>query len=144
MTKAEREKLIAKQMAILNVSRAEAEEIVAEDERIDRLTMGELKEECGEEAWAVMKEMTSTGERKTAKTAENQPKTGKKAPTNFKFDTKPKKKDDEKEDFIAKLAEMLGNVVENVEIANPNREICFKIGENEYSLTLTKHRKPKS
>lgn len=141
MTKAEREKLIAKQMAILNVSRAEAEEIVAEDERIDRLTMGELKEECGAEAWAVMKEMTSTGERKTA---ENSPKTGKKAPTNFKFDTKPKKKDDEKEDFIAKLAEMLGNVVENVEIANPNREICFKIGENEYSLTLTKHRKPKS
>ena len=141
MTKAEREKLIAKQMAILNVSRAEAEEIVAEDERIDRLTMGELKEECGAEAWAVMKEMTSTGERKTA---ENQPKTGKKAPANFKFDTKPKKKDDEKEDFIAKLAEMLGNVVENVEIANPNREICFKIGENEYSLTLTKHRKPKS
>ena len=128
-------------MAILNVSRAEAEEIVAEDERIDRLTMGELKEECGEEAWAVMKEMTAIGERKTA---ENPPKTGKKAPTNFKFDTKPKKKDDEKEDFITKLAEMLGNVVENVEIANPNREICFKIGENEYSLTLTKHRKPKS
>ena len=141
MTKAEREKLIAKQMAILNVSRAEAEEIVAEDERIDRLPMGELKEECGAEAWAVMKEMTSTGERKTA---ENPPKTGKKAPTNFKFDTKSKKKDDEKEDFIAKLAEMLQNVVENVEIANPNREICFKIGENEYSLTLTKHRKPKS
>ena len=95
MTKAEREKLIAKQMAILNVSRAEAEEIVAEDERIDRLTMGELKEECGEEAWAVMKEMTATGERKIPKTAENSPKTGKKTPTNFKFDTKPKKKDDE-------------------------------------------------
>lgn len=144
MTKAEREKLIAKQMAILNVSRAEAEEIVAEDERIDRLTMGELKEECGEEAWAVMKEMTAVGERKVPKKDEKDPKTGKKAPTNFKFDTKPKKKDDEKEDFIAKLAEMLQNVVENVEIANPNREICFKIGENEYSLTLTKHRKPKS
>ena len=128
MTKAEREKLIAKQMAILNVSRAEAEEIVAEDERIDRLTMGELKEECGEEAWAVMKEMTATGERKIAKTAENSPKTGKKSPTNF----------------ITKLAEMLQNLVENVQITNPNREICFKIGENEYSLPLTKHRKPKS
>ena len=80
MTKAEREKLIAKQMAILNVSRAEAEEIVAEDERIDGLTMGELKKECGEEAWAVMKEMTATGERKIPKTAENSPKTGKKPP----------------------------------------------------------------
>ena len=144
MTKAEREKRIKRQMDILKVSRAEAEEIVAEDERIDGLTMGELKKECGEEAWAVMKEMTATGERKVSEKAKNDGKTGKKAPTNFKFDTKPKKKDDEKEDFITKLAEMLQNLVENVEIANPNREICFKIGENEYSLTLTKHRKPKS
>ena len=144
MTKAEREKRIKRQMDILKVSRAEAEEIVAEDERIDGLTMGELKKECGEEAWAVMKEMTATGERKVPKNAENDGKTGKKAPTNFKFDTRPKKKDDEKEDFIAKLAEMLPKLVENVEIANPNREICFKVGENEYSLTLTKHRKPKS
>ena len=144
MTKAEREKRIKRQMDILKVSRAEAEEIVAEDERIDGLTMGELKKECGEEAWAVMKEMTATGERKVPKNAEKDGKTGKKAPTNFKFDTKPKKKDDEKEDFIAKLAEMLPKLVKNIEIANPNREICFKIGENEYSLTLTKHRKPKS
>ena len=144
MTKAEREKRIKRQMDILKVSRAEAEEIVAEDERIDGLTMGELKKECGEEAWAVMKEMTATGERKVPKNTENDGKTGKKAPTNFKFDTRPKKKDDDKEDFIAKLAEMLPKLVENVEIANPNREICFKIGENEYSLTLTKHRKPKS
>ena len=144
MTKAEREKRIKRQMDILKVSRAEAEEIVAEDERIDGLTMGELKKECGEEAWAVMKEMTATGERKVSEKAKNDGKTGKKVPTNFKFDTKPKKKDDEKEDFIAKLAEILPKLVENVEIANPNREICFKIGENEYSLTLTKHRKPKS
>lgn len=134
MTKAEREKRIAKQMDILKISREEAEEIVAEDERIDGLTMKELKEEMGAEHWDAIKKMSVTGERKTTK----------KKPTTYKFDTKNKKKDDEKEDFIAKLAEYLPNLAENVQIVNVNREISFKIGENEYSLTLTKHRKPKS
>ena len=32
---------------------------------------------------------------------------------------------------------------ENVVIANPQREITFRIGENEYSLVLTKHRPKK-
>lgn len=134
MTKAEREKRIAKQMEILKISREEAEEIVAEDERIDGLTMKELKEEMGAEHWDAIKKMSATGERKTTK----------KKPTTYKFDTKSKKKDDEKEDFIAKLAEFLPNLAENVQIVNANREISFKIGENEYSLTLTKHRKPKN
>lgn len=134
MTKAEREKRIAKQMDILKISREEAEEIVAEDERIDGLTMKELKEEMGAGHWDVIKKMSATGERKTTK----------KKPTTYKFDTKNKKKDDEKEDFIAKLAEYLPNLAENVQIVNVNREISFKIGENEYSLTLTKHRKPKN
>ena len=137
MTKAEREKAITKEMAVLKISREEAEELVAEDERIDKMTMGELKAEMGEEHWAVMKEMTKTGERKTAKTG----KTAQKTPTTYKFDTKKHKKDDEKEDFLVKLAEFLPNLAENVEIVNPNREISFKIGENSYSLTLTKHRK---
>ena len=134
MTKAEREKRIAKQMNILKISREEAEEIVAEDERIDGLTMKELKEEMGAEHWDTIKQMSATGERKTPK----------KKSTTYKFDTKNKKKDDEKEDFIAKLAEYLPNLTENVQIVNANREISFKIGENEYSLTLTKHRKPKN
>lgn len=134
MTKAEREKRIAKQMDILKISREEAEEIVAEDERIDGLTMKELKEEMGAEHWDAIKKMSATGERKITK----------KKPTTYKFDTKNKKKDDEKEDFIAKLAEYLPNLAENVQIVNANREISFKIGENEYSLTLTKHRKPKN
>lgn len=134
MTKAEREKRIAKQMDILKISREEAEEIVAEDERIDGLTMKELKEEMGAEHWDAIKKMSATGERKTTK----------KKPTTYKFDTKNKKKDDEKEDFIAKLAEYLPNLAESVQIVNVNREISFKIGENEYSLTLTKHRKPKN
>lgn len=144
MTKAEREKLIAKQMAVLKVSREEAEEIVTEDERIDKLTMKELKDEFGEDHWKVLTEMTKNGERKVPKKPETTGEKPQNGAKNFNFQPKEKKKDDEKEDFIAKLAEFLPNLAENVKILNANREISFVIGENEYSLTLTKHRKPKS
>ena len=49
----------------------------------------------------------------------------------------------EKGEFISKIAEFIGKFVQNVEIVNAEREISFEIGENSYSLTLTKHRKPK-
>lgn len=61
-----------------------------------------------------------------------------------KAERKPKAKDEEKVNFIAKLAEILANEVENVEILNEQKEIGFKIGENDYSLSLIKHRKPKN
>lgn len=35
------------------------------------------------------------------------------------------------------------SAVECVEFVNPEREVSFKVGENEYSLTLTCHRKKK-
>lgn len=35
------------------------------------------------------------------------------------------------------------SAVDGVEIVNPEREVSFKVGENEYSLTLTCHRKKK-
>ena len=34
-------------------------------------------------------------------------------------------------------------LVEGVDVKNLQKEITFKVGENEYSLTLTKHRPPK-
>ena len=33
--------------------------------------------------------------------------------------------------------------LENINVKNPQKEITFKVGENEYSFTLTKHRPPK-
>ena len=81
-----------------------------------------------------------------AKNAKKYAKTGTKKPTVYKFDTekaKNRKKDDEKGEFISKIAEFIGKFVQNVEIVNAEREISFEIGENSYSLTLTKHRKPK-
>jgi hypothetical protein len=35
------------------------------------------------------------------------------------------------------------NIADNVESVNAEREISLEIGENSYSLTLTKHRKKK-
>ena len=81
-----------------------------------------------------------------AKNAKKYTKTGTKKPTVYKFDTekaKSRKKDDEKGEFISKIAEFIGKFVQNVEIVNAEREISFEIGENSYSLTLTKHRKAK-
>ena len=60
--------------------------------------------------------------------------------------TKEKKLDDEKVaiiDFIWGC--MLNNThimeLENISIANPQKEITFAVGENEYSISLIKHRK---
>lgn len=59
--------------------------------------------------------------------------------------------DSEKVDIIESVAHQLSRFVksdtedivsaENIKIVNQQREITFTVGENEYSLTLTKHRK---
>ena len=68
-------------------------------------------------------------------------------------ETKPRKKreiklDEEKVSIIELVFDLLDNsfhlpTLNNVAIVNPQREITFKVGQNEYSLTLTKHRPPK-
>lgn len=61
--------------------------------------------------------------------------------------------DDEKVAIIKSVTEQLNRFVKsdakeiegakNIKIANIQKEITFTVGENEYSLTLTKHRKKK-
>jgi uncharacterized UPF0160 family protein len=72
--------------------------------------------------------------------------TPKKAPTVYKFDTekaKNRKKDEEKVEIVQKIAEFMQTFVQNAEIVNEGQKISFEIGENSYSLTLTKHRNAK-
>lgn len=68
-------------------------------------------------------------------------------PANYSLEGKPKrerKPNEEKRELIAYVGKaMEGAPVEGVTIANPEREVTFRVGENEYSLTLTCHRKPK-
>jgi hypothetical protein len=117
---------IAKLMKSLGCSREEALQVIEDDKRIDK---GEKLFELSAEQKKVAKESCATGTKKK---------------TVYKFDSaKSKKKDAEKEDFIAKLHEIVAEFTENCEIANANREITFNLGENEYSLVLTKHTKKK-
>lgn len=68
-----------------------------------------------------------------------------------KKERKPRevKLDEEKVELIKSVAtylecrESVGKLFD-VTIANPQKEITFTIGDNEYSLSLIKHRKPKN
>ena len=125
----ETETLVQKHMRLLGISEDEAKALIEADKAIDK----------GEKM-----DFDLTPEQ--AKNAKKYTKTGTKKPTVYKFDTekaKSRKKDDEKGEFISKIAEFIGKFVQNVEIVNAEREISFEIGENSYSLTLTKHRKAK-
>ena len=142
MAQADKQAQIQRIMDNLQVDEKQAQEMLEFDLQVDRMSMSELKEEMGAEHWQVIKEMSKTGSRKT-KIEQETDKKAKKTPTVYKFDKKTKKADTEKENFVQNLAEMLENAVEsveNVEIVNKNRQISFNIGQNHYSLTLTKHR----
>lgn len=66
-----------------------------------------------------------------------------------KAEKKPKAKrevklDDTKVSIIKSLAELLAEMpIENITIANPQKEIAFTVGGDHYSLNLVKHRPPK-
>ena len=56
----------------------------------------------------------------------------------------PRKPNDEKREIIKNLFDILPKFVGmNHTIVNPEREIAFSVGDHEYSLTLTQHRKKK-
>ena len=58
---------------------------------------------------------------------------------------KPREPDKEKRDLIMRLYDFISNQRDlyNAEDVNPEREIRFKHNENDYSITLTRHRPKK-
>ena len=126
------EKWIQNAMKTLDISREEAIEMWNDDHDIDA---GKAKDfDLDPEKQKVVKEMTKAGGKARAK------------------ETKPRerKPNEEKREIIQKIAYFLGecdnfceNFAETVKITNIEREITFNIGENDYSLVLTLHRKPK-
>lgn len=126
------ETLVQKHMRVLGITEEEALALIEEDKEVDKMTSKELTSDLTDEQKKAVKKATSTGT--------------KKKPTVYKFDTdkaKNRKKDEEKGKIVTKIAEFLASFVENTQIVNAEREISFEIGENSYSLTLTKHRKAK-
>jgi len=122
---AKEEMRIESLMKNLHCTREEAVQIMIDDEEIDK---GSKLFELTPEEKKVVKEMTSTGTKKKV--------------ANVKRERKP---DDEKREIISFLANKLGmNEDFKVEIKNAEREISLIIGENDYSITLIKHRPPKN
>lgn len=118
------EKEITKMMQALDFSREEAIQIIKDDEEIDKgAKLFELTADQKKNA----KAMTKTGT-KTVKGA-------------VKRERKP---DEEKQMIISEIAKFLKTNDEfSVAIFNKEREISLIVGENDYSITLTKHRPPK-
>lgn len=133
------EEWIQNTMKQLEVTREEALEVWMDDHDIDA---GKVKPfDLDPAKQKVVKEMTKAGGKRTSYSLEGAKK-------------RERKPNEEKRALIAAIAscmedfhrndeEDLVSQVNLVEIANPEREITFKIGENDYSLTLTQHRKKK-
>lgn len=121
----------------------EIQQMLADDKRVDR---GEILE------W----DMTTEEHKKAMKYAnvtDKKPKTeeksAKKGGTAYNFDTSQRKRKENptKAGIIAEIATFLLQnaefAPENVEIANKERQITFKIGDTAFDLTLVQKRKPK-
>lgn len=113
-----------KAMRKLGLTDAEIAELLAFDKQVDRMKDSEVNADLTAEQQKAVKK---------ARQADR-------APTAYKFSKRERKADNEKAEIIAKIAEIFGN---SAEIVNKEREISLKIGENDYSITLTKHRSAK-
>lgn len=111
-------------MKKLGMSDEEIAELLAFDKSVDKMKDSEVNADLSEEQKKAVKQ---------ARQADRKP-------TAYKFTKRERKADNEKAEIIAKIAEIFGN---SAEITNKEREISLKIGENDYSITLTKHRKAK-
>ena len=126
------EKRITELMTALGCTKEEAIQVIADDDAIDD---GEKLFELTAEQKKTAKAMTTTGTKKRT--------------TATKRERKP---DEIKRQIVEKIADSLSAYVftgsqywnaENINITNVEREISFTIGNDSYSLTLTKHRPPK-
>jgi len=115
---------VEKLMRLLKCTKEEAEEMIACDKAIDRgeRVYFDLDPQAEKEA----KKMANTGTRKTTKT------------------TRTRKENPTKAHTISEIAQFLmENGYEMVNITNVERQIAFKIGENDFELTLVQKRKSK-
>lgn len=132
------EQQITKMMNTLKISREEAIDLIREDEEIDRMSMSEVDNDLTPEQKKAKKKATNT--------------TGDKTKRSYTFTKRERKPDDVKREIIDTIAHNLDraccgeNLVSpsNIQIVKPEKEITFELFGEAYSVTLTKHRKPKA
>ena len=123
----ETEKLIAKHMNLLKISREEAIQLIEDDKRIDK----------GEKLFSLTPEQEKAS--KKARSAGRKPKT-----TVYKFDTTKRKKPENKNksDLISVITGTLTeHGAENLELINPEREFTFTMDGTKYKIVLSLPRK---
>ena len=123
----ETEKLIAKHMNLLKISRDEAIQLIEDDKRIDK----------GEKLFSLTPEQEKAS--KKARSAGRKPKT-----TVYKFDTTKSKKPENKNksDLISVITSALTeHGAENLELINPEREFTFTMDGTKYKIVLSLPRK---
>ena len=131
------EKQITKMMTTLKISREEAIDLIREDEEIDRMSMSEVDNDLTPEQKKAKKKATNT--------------TGDKTKRSYTFTKRERKPDDVKREIIDTIAHNLDRACcgedlvspSNIQIVKPEKEITFELFGEAYSVTLTKHRKPK-
>lgn len=114
----------------LGLTDEEIAEVLADDKKVDR----------GEKLWELTDEQKKVAKAMTVSDTKT-----KKAPTVYKFEKKTNRKENTtKSAIIAEIANFLNEKgYDLVEITNKERQIAFKVGENDYELTLVQKRKPK-
>ena len=124
MTNAEREKLIAKHMKSLEITREEAEQLIADDEAIDK----------GAKLFELSKE-----QEKASKKARNVgTKTTKATPTATKK-PREKKADNDKAMLIETIQNALGELAEvtDIDVTNAEREMVFFCNGRKFKVVLS-------
>ena len=124
----EYEKRIEEIVDLLQCSIKEAEQVIADDKKIDK----------GQEVdFGLTKEQEKQA-LKYANVKEH------KKPAVYKFDKRERKADTTKEGVIEQIAQFLTeNGYANVEITNKSKLIAFQIGDDNYEFNLIRKRKPK-
>ena len=123
------DKRVEELVNLLGCSIFEAEQIIADDKKIDK----------GQE---VDFGLTKEQEKQALKYANIKEH---KKPAVYKFDKRERKADTTKEGVIEQISQFLiENGYENVEITNKSKLIAFKIGEDNYEFNLIRKRKPKN
>lgn len=122
------EKKVAKLMKKWGCTEEEAREMIAWDEQTDEMTPAQINQEMTPEQRKAQKAMTIT--------------TSEKKRGERKVERKP---NDEKRWIISAIRTLFEGLekLKNVSVSNPERQIDFVVGDTEYSITLTAHRKPK-
>ena len=122
------EKRVDEIVNLLGCSIYEAEQVIADDKKIDK----------GQEVdFGLTKEQEKQA-LKYANVKEH------KKPAVYKFDKRERKADTTKEGVIEQIAQFLTeNGYANVEITNKSKLIAFQIGDDNYELNLIRKRKPK-